>query len=530
MSIVGMVGEFVGGVGLFLLGMHLMTEGMKVAAGRALKEGLRRSTRTRTRALLAGAVMTGVVQSSSAVTVATLGFVNAGLLGLGHAVWVIYGSNVGTTVTGWLVAATGFDVDLEVFALPAIGLGMLLRITGAGKRRGALGEAIAGFGLFFLGLGVLQGAFADLAGHVDLSALRDTGALARVLYLLVGVLLTVATQSSSAAIALTLTAASGGVLDMQDAAAMVIGANLGTTSTAVLSVLGGTADARRAAAAHVAFNLLTAVVALLLLPFLVSGIAAAIGGDRAPAATVLAMFHTVFNVLGVVIMVPLSDRLVRRLETRFMSRQDEASRPRHLDATVLEVPSVAVRALVLETRRVGALAGGMLADVLAEEPPTAEELAARRASFQALVDEVSAYVSRLHGTEMARDVADRLTAVVRAEQRYLIVAEQAQDVAALLAPFEPEDLAWLAPVVGAALAVIEAGDPERDGFELAACERAFGAFQERYRVTVDGLLSDITEAGLDARRAVRRRHVLDEIRRGVKQLLRAAERLELAGE
>ena len=134
-----LIGAFIGGLGLFLLGMALMTDGLKIAAGRTLRDILGRWTRTRLRGLLAGALVTSMVQSSSAVTVATIGFVNAGLLTLAQAVWVIFGANVGTSMTGWLVALVGFHVRIDALALPLLGLGMLLRITGADRRRGAIG-------------------------------------------------------------------------------------------------------------------------------------------------------------------------------------------------------------------------------------------------------------------------------------------------------------------------------------------------------------------------------------------------------
>lgn len=137
MSVLAQLGAFVGGIGLFLLGMWLMTDGLRVAAGNALRQALARGTRTSARGLMAGIGLTAAVQSSSAVTVASIGFVNAGLLTLTQAVWVIYGSNIGTTMTGWIVAVTGIQVRLDTYALPLIGVGMLIRLTGAGSKRAA---------------------------------------------------------------------------------------------------------------------------------------------------------------------------------------------------------------------------------------------------------------------------------------------------------------------------------------------------------------------------------------------------------
>jgi phosphate:Na+ symporter len=158
-----LIGTTIGGIGLFLLGMRLMTEGLKVAAGEMLREFLARWTRTHLRGLASGILITGIVQSSSAVTVAAIGFVNAGVLSLSQTMWVVFGRNIGTTMTGWIVAIVGFDIKIELFALPLLGIGMFTTLTDTSGRRGAVGEALAGFGLFFLGIATLKSAFAGLA-------------------------------------------------------------------------------------------------------------------------------------------------------------------------------------------------------------------------------------------------------------------------------------------------------------------------------------------------------------------------------
>lgn len=296
-----LIGTLLGGLGLFLLGMLLMTDGLKQAAGPLLGRVLGSSTQTRWRGLLSGMLITTVVQSSSAVTVAAIGFVNAGLLNLQQSLWVLFGANVGTTMTGWLVALVGFRIQIEAAALPVIGLGMLLRLSGQRTRRAALGTALTGFGVLFLGIGFLQQGVAIDGQHL-LGGLSGNGPLAVFVMLLAGVVMTVLMQSSSAALAVTLTLAQGGALSLTLAAAMVIGCNIGTTVTALLAAIGATPNARRAASAHVAFNVLAASAALLLLPFLIHAVDALrslLGLDASPAIS-LAMFHTVFNLLGVI--------------------------------------------------------------------------------------------------------------------------------------------------------------------------------------------------------------------------------------
>ncbi|MCK5194926.1 MAG: Na/Pi cotransporter family protein, partial [Desulfobulbaceae bacterium] len=269
---ISMLGSLVGGIGLFLLGMRMMTDGLKYAAGSSLRNILESSTRTPFLGICTGALLTSLVQSSSAVTVATIGFVNAGLVDLGHAISLIYGSNIGTTMTGWLVSLVGFKINIKIFALPAIGLGMFLRIARPEGRYGALGDVFAGFGLFFVGIDVLKTAFGSLGHDIHIAGLAGEGVLAILLFVGIGFLLTFLMQSSSAAIAIILTAVAGGIVPLYDAAAVVIGANVGTTSTAALSVIGATPNAKRLAGVHVLFNIFTGLGALLALPFLLFGL------------------------------------------------------------------------------------------------------------------------------------------------------------------------------------------------------------------------------------------------------------------
>lgn len=529
MLTVEMFATFAGGLGLFLLGMRLMTEGLRVAAGRALRDVLQRYTKTRLRGLFAGASITALVQSSSAVTVAAIGFVNAGLLRLEHAIWVVFGANVGTTMTGWLVALTGLSFRLEPYALPAIGIGMLLSLTGPSTRRGALGEAIAGLGLFFVGLTFLQDAFTSVAAQTDLGAIGAHSALAGLAFFGVGTLLTVVMQSSSAAIALTLSAATTGLIGEVAAAAMVIGANVGTTSTAILATIGATPNARRAAAAHVIFNVLAAAVALLLLPVLIAAIDGVLAttGVRPKPATLLAAFHTTFNVLGVALMWPMSRRLVVVLGRRFKTREEEETKPRHLDANVLAIPSVAVRALDLEVRRVGHFASEAMIEAL-DDQGIANDVEGRRRAADSLLEAISDYVARLDRAKVLAETANAIQALMRAAQHYVIVLEQASAVVVHRESHddpEPRARAAMAPFFESVRDCARLGDPTERGFELPACEQAFGALQDRYDATIAKLLEDVTKGRLEPKKALAHQHFLSEARRGAKHLVRAAEAL-----
>ncbi len=511
------IGTFVGGIGLFLIGMHQMTDGLKVVAGGALRTVLARSTKTRVRGLAAGAGITALVQSSSAVTVATIGFVNAGLVDLGGALWLIFGSNVGTTVTGWLVAATGLDVNLEIVALPAVGLGTLVSLVGREGRRAAAGRALAGFGLFFLGLAIMSEAFRGLADGFDPSTIALTGVAGVLFFAVVGVLLTAATQSSSAAIAVTLTAASTGVLPTSSAAAMVIGANLGTTTTAAFSVIGATPPAKRAAAGQVAFNLLAATVALALLPLLLRGIALVIEttGERPSPAVSLALFHTVFNVLGVIVVWPLAGRLLRALEQRFGTEEEVAQRPKYLDKNVLAVPEVALSALAREVRRLIEMSVTMFAEALEDEAPPPARLERRRAVIDQLEKAIGHFAAELNYDSLTPAATETLQQLLHA----LAHAETVREQAALVAVLRQErdqskTVTEIRRETRALLALVAAGDH-------GAVEEQWVALGQRFEDARDEYLKSAAAGQRAAAEALRRQRLLSEIRRATKHTVGA---------
>lgn len=404
-----------GGVGLFLLGMRMMTDGLKLAAGTALRDMLGRWTNSTRRGIASGALVTGLVQSSSAVTVATIGFVNAGVLSLAQGIGVVYGSNIGTTATGWLVALIGFEFNIKAFSLPLIGAGMLVRLFRGDGRAGRLAEVAAGFGLLFLGIDILKSSFGGLAEAVDLDSLTVGGVAGVFLFLGIGVALTFLMQSSSAAIAITLTAVGTGAVTVTGGAALVIGANIGTTSTAALSVIGATPNAKRVALAHMIFNVLTGAVALSTLPFLIGGIDAlrSAAGLASNPPAVIAMFHTTFNVLGVAIMTPLTPRLVTFLEGRFRTLEEVESRPRHLDQNVLASPFLALRALALELQRAAGHARAMATEAMdGRLSPRSYE--AGRAIVDRLLEASGEFSNRMRQGNLPEPVAAAMPSALRA--------------------------------------------------------------------------------------------------------------------
>ena len=424
------IGLMLGGIGLFLLGMVLMTDGLKAAAGPVLGRVLTSSTQTRLRGLVSGIVVTTLVQSSSAVTVAAIGFVNAGLLTFSQSLWVIFGSNVGTTTIGWLVALVGFKIKVEAAALPLIGIGMCLRLSGPDSRRGAIGGALTGFGILFLGIAFLQQAFSDAGQALDLGAWSGHGIASVFGFVLAGVLLTVLMQSSAASLTIVLTLAQTGAIPLQEAAAAVIGANIGTTATALIAAIGATPSARRAASAHILFNVLTGIVAFLLLPVLIGAVALlrdTFELDSSPAVS-LALFHTIFNVLGVLLMWPLGERLAAFLLHRFRTREEEISQPRFLDNNVASVPSLAADALRRELVRFGGMAiGGVWSrlGLLAGHPGRPDESAAVPALNRAIAE----FVTRVNRGSMSNETAQTLATLLRVQRYYETCGELAPEIA-----------------------------------------------------------------------------------------------------
>lgn len=413
-----MLGALLGGIGLFILAIGMMTEGLKLAAGSALRRLLGSWSQTPLRGIFTGFIMTAIVQSSSAVTVASLGFVNAGLIKMRQALGIIYGANVGTTITGWLVAIIGFKLNIQAIALPMIGIGMIAKLATPNTRFSAFGWALVGFGLFFVGIDVLKTSFETVVNTFDISQYTADGLRGIFLYLVMGILMTVLTQSSSASIALTITAASSGIIDLYAAGAMVIGANVGTTSTAVFAAIGATSNAKRVACAQVIFNLATALVALIILPIIFSVINGlchylAITQDSAIS---LALFHTVFNLLGVALFYPFSHHLAIFLEKRFQTYTELASRPQYIDKTLAATPAIAVNALVLEAQAFATRVSKLFQQAALRTSPSPRIYSNEIEALKKLSQRISHYVVTIENTALPDDIRQQLTLLLRIEQ------------------------------------------------------------------------------------------------------------------
>ena len=314
--------KIAGSLGLFLYGMKVMSDGIQKTAGDGLQKVLNYMTINRFAAALTGFIVTALVQSSSATTVMVVSFVNAGLLSLAQSIGVIMGANIGTTVTGWIVALIGFKFSIVAIALPSIGIGLPLVFA---KRLGKqdIGEVFIGFGILFLGLDFLKGSVPDIKHHPEylefLSHFANWGFISFLLFVFVGALLTVIIQSSSASMAITLTMAYSGWIDYHTAAAVIIGSNIGTTVTAYLASIGTNTSAKRASRAHILFNIFGAIlISLVYNPFL-KFVDFIIPGNPEMGTSMpehLAMFHTLFNIANTLIFiwfVPQFAKIVEKL-------------------------------------------------------------------------------------------------------------------------------------------------------------------------------------------------------------------------
>lgn len=335
--------ESLGGLGLFLLGMSVMTQGLRTVADDRLRSLLRRSTKNPLQGVMTGALATAVVQSSSVTTVAAVGFVDAGLLNFSEALGIIFGANIGTTITGWLVALLGFKLKLGEAMLPAVLLGVLMRIFGRGKLESA-GTALAGFGLIFFGISILGQGMDAFQGIVTPDSFPPDTIGGRLLLVVIGMAITAVTQSSSAGVAAALTAVHGGSISLEQAAAMVIGMDLGTTFKAAMATIGGNVQARRTGFAHVIYNAMTAIAAFLLLsPYLQTVARYFPKSLQDEPEIVLVGFHTFFNTFGVIAVLPFTKQFAQIITRLFPERGNPLAK--RLDKTLLTTPEMALHAV-----------------------------------------------------------------------------------------------------------------------------------------------------------------------------------------
>lgn len=367
--------KIVGSLGLFLFGIKLLSEGLQKTAGNRLKAILRLMTKNRFVSVITGILITILIQSSSATTVMVVSFVNAGLMDLFQAIGVILGANIGTTFTGWLVALLGFSMDISTLALVAIAIGVPMMFSKKSNIRD-LADVTLGFGLLFLGLNFMQKSMPDLSGNVSalefLSTFNKDSLLMILTCVLIGTAVTVVVQSSAAAMTMTLTMAFNGWLGISASAALILGSNIGTTITAYLASIGTSTTARRAAMAHIIFNVLGSVLAIIFLKPLLIVVNALTLKDifsLPPEALsqqlplFLAMFHTVFNFANTILFFPFVRKYALLIE-KLIPAKDEYDEGtyhfKYIGGTFIDSPELYMITIRDEIQKMANLACNML--------------------------------------------------------------------------------------------------------------------------------------------------------------------------
>jgi phosphate:Na+ symporter len=345
--------EIAAGVAILLFGMIALENGFKTFAEGPLKKLLKKATNRFYKSMGLGLVSTAILQSSSLISVIAISFISAGLLNLLEGIGIIFGANIGTTATAWLVAVFGLKIKISSLALPMLVFGIILLFQNKALYKG-IGNILAGLGFLFLGIFYMKQGFETFQGSIRVEEMAEPGFAGLILFVGLGILATVILQSSSATVAIILTALAASQISYLNALALAIGANVGTTITAIIGAAAANAAGKRLAGAHLVFNIVTALVALIFIhqiSWLVDWLALNTGIASDDYTLKLAAFHTIFNVAGVVIMYPFAKPLASTLTKYIIEPQEEdVYQPLYLSRSALSYPQSAIGALAKETQ------------------------------------------------------------------------------------------------------------------------------------------------------------------------------------
>ncbi len=347
--------EIAAGMAILLLSMNFLEEGFKAFAGDTLEKILQRSTNKLYKSLLFGVITTTMMQSSALVSLLTISFLSAGLISLAQGIGIVFGANIGTTTGAWLVAGFGLKVDIASYGMPMLVFGVIFIFQKSQIAKG-LGYILVGLGFLFLGIHFMKEGFEAFKNTIDLSAYAVEGIKGLFIFTGIGIFATVVMQSSHATLVLIITALAAGQITYDNALGLAIGANVGTTITAILGSMSSNVQGKRLAGAHLIFNVITGLIAIVFIKQLiwaVEGTSAYVGIAHDDYALKLAVFHTFFNIIGVVVMVPFIDRMVVFLEKVLQPVQSvdlEMARAEYLNSSVMDFEESAVEALLNETR------------------------------------------------------------------------------------------------------------------------------------------------------------------------------------
>jgi len=516
-------GQVLGGVGVFLLGMLVMTEGLKSLAGARVNRWLVEATRSHWSGALTGALGTALLQSSSATTVAAVGFVGAGLLEFSQALGIIFGANLGTTITGWMVALFGFKLKLGLLAMPLVFVGVMLRLFGPG-RWSRIGHALAGFALIFIGIDLLQQAMAGYGPLFDPRDFPPDSWWTRLRLVGIGILVTLITQSSSAGVAATLVALNAGSIEFGQAAALVIGMDVGTTATAALATIGGSIGARRTGLSHVVYNLLTALGALLWIDLYSRGLA-----DWLPQAIeqnpeiALVGFHSSFNALGVLLVLPFSRQFagwIERLIPESPSRVE-----RELDAALLKEPQAALEAAAQVLKRLFSELLDCVDDLL--EHGESDEL--RQTRWKPDLQQLQEFLDAIHISDPQQPGQKRLTALLHAADHLQRLHDRCSEDADRASHLQHSPILFeagraLDEGIEELLEALDRGDAGQLAARAESLSRGIESVSDALR---DALYLDVAEGELTVEAATRQAEALRWLQRVSRHIWRIAHYLAI---
>jgi phosphate:Na+ symporter len=434
-----------GALGMFLFGMNMMSSGLQKAAGDRLRKLLSSITSNRFKGVMTGLVITSIIQSSSATTVMVVGFVNAGLLTLLQAIGVIMGANIGTTMTAWIISLLGFKADISILAVPLMALGFILSMMKSNKRK-HIGEFVIGFALLFLGLSFMKSSVPDLQSSPEiLSFIRgwgDYGFGSVLLFVLLGTVLTLILQSSSATVALTMIMLTLGWMPFEHAAAMVLGENIGTTITANIAAAVGNTSAKRAALAHTVFNVFGVVWALILFRPFVGFVGSIIGSMGLPnpakigleVATEanqtallygLSMLHTLFNIITTLILVWFCPQIAKLVSTILKmpksTDEQEVFRLKYIEGGPVSTAELSIKQALKEVVHFGRISQkGLDYALKAVNSKTGDEFDTYRqklVKYEEISDrmerEIATYLHKIPSTDISTGTSEQIRTIYR---------------------------------------------------------------------------------------------------------------------
>jgi phosphate:Na+ symporter len=455
----------IGSLGLFLFGMKIMSEGIQKVAGDKMRAILGAMTRNRVMGVLTGLIITTVIQSSSATTVMVVSFVNAGLLSLVQSIGVIMGANIGTTVTAWIISLLGFKVKMMVVAIPVVGIGFPMLFSKKDKLK-SFGEFLIGFGILFIGLDFLKGSVPDLQSSPEalefLKDLTGMGHLSTLIFILIGTILTIVVQSSSAAMALTLVLCNNGWIGFEAGAAIVLGENIGTTITANLASLIGNVHAKRAAMSHTLFNLFGIVWMFIAFNFILNGIDSYLvsTGETSPFTdatsipVALAIFHTTFNISNTLLLIWFVKFIEKTVQKIIPSKgeEDEKHHLEYIGSGLMNASELSIIEAKKEVIKFGELSKrmfNMVPELLLEnDAKKFDEIYTRIKKYEDITDrieiEIANFLVKVSKNEISEETSQQIRGILRMSNNFEKIGDVCYQMSIAIEK-KNEEKAWFTP-------------------------------------------------------------------------------------